>query len=124
MKAGVDDEDFGEGVGQLFGIARVCNDLPDGPERRHGDEVRLHQAAVGLLGIEKVALESGAVALGQLVEDFLLVVGFEAFEQVGGVVGVEVADGPREDVVGERLGELVADLFVDPGEDLEVEVRP
>ena len=122
VKTGIDDENLRERLRQILGFAREVDDLLHRPERRHGDEVRLHQAARGLLGIEQVALQGGALALRHLVEDFLLVVRLEAFEKVGRVVAVELADAAREDVVRQRLGELIADLFVDLGEHLEIEI--
>ncbi len=121
MEARIDDEDLRERLGQVLGVAHEVDDLADRPERRHGHEVGLHQAAGGLFRVEEVALQRGAVALRQLIEDFLLVVRLEASEQVGGVVAVEVADGARQDVVGQRLRDLVAHLLVDLGQHLEVE---
>ncbi len=122
MKTGIDDEDLRERLRQILGLAREVDHLLHRPERRHGDEIRLHQAAGGLLGIEQVALQGGAVALRHLIEDFLLVVRLEAFEKVGRVVAVELADAAGEDVVRQGLGELVANLLVDLGEHLEVEI--
>ena len=78
MKSRIDDEDLRERLGQIRGVAREVDDLPDRPERRHGHEVGLHQAAGGLLGIEQVALHGGPIALRELVEDFLLVARLEA----------------------------------------------
>ncbi len=108
--------------GRSGGIAGEVDDLLDRPERRHGDEVRLHEAAGGFFRVEQVALQGGALALRHLIENFLLVVRLEAFEQVGGVVAVEIADAARQDVVRQRLRQLVADLLVDLGQHLEVEV--
>ena len=120
----IDDEDLRERLGQVLGIAHEVDDLADRPERRHRHEVGLHQAAGGLFRIEQVALQRRAVALRKLIEDFLLVGRLEATEQVGGVVAVEVADGARQNVVGQRLRDLVAHLLVDLGQHLEVELGP
>ena len=123
VKAGIDDEYLRERLGQILGVAREIDDLADGPERRHRHEVGLHQAAGGLLRIEQVALQRRAVALRDLVEDLLLVVGLEAADEVGRVVAVEIGDGLGENVVGQRFRDLVAHLLVDLGQHLEVEVR-
>src|SRR5690606_8457315 len=83
---------------------------------------RLHEAAGRLLRIEKVALQCGPLAVGKLVENLLLVVGLEAFEQICGVVAVELGYSPREHIVGQSRGKLVADLLVDLRQDLKVEI--
>ena len=45
----IDDEDLVEAVGQILGLAHIVDRLPDRPERRHGDEIGLHDAAGGVL---------------------------------------------------------------------------
>ena len=68
----IDDEDFIEAVGEVFGHAHEIDRLPHRPERRHGDEIGLHDAAGGILGIFEAALELGALERGKLGEDVRL----------------------------------------------------
>ena len=76
--AGIDDEYLRERLRQILGVAGEIDHLTDGPERRHGNEVRLHEAAGGLFRVQQVALQCGALALRHLIENFLLVVFLEA----------------------------------------------
>ena len=48
----------------------------------------------------------------------------EALEDVGGVVRVELGDGPGQEFVRQRFHELVANCLVELREDLGVESRP
>ncbi len=123
-KRGIDDEDLRERVRQIVGVARVVDDLADGPVGRDGDEIRLHEAAGGLLGIFEVALERDALAHRELAEDLVLVALLEVFENVGRVVGLELGDRPGEQLVRQRLRKLVANAFLELGKDLVIEGRP
>ena len=96
------------------------DDLAHGPERRDGDEVRLHEAPCRLLRVLEVALDRDAVAGRQPAQDLLLVAFLEALV-VGGVVGVELGDG-----LGQEFGSASSagnsHRLVDL-EDLEIERR-
>ena len=75
----------------------------------YGDEIGLHEAAGGLLGILEVAFESGAIKRRKLRENLGLIFFFQALDDVGGVVGLQLANGLRQQFVRQRLGELIAD---------------
>ena len=94
----VDDVDLVEAVGQIGRLAHVVDRLADGPVRRHRDELGLHPAAGGIFRIKQAALERDALRRRQLLEDLLLLLLVEAFQQLDRVVGFELADA-----LGNRL---------------------
>ncbi len=44
----IDDVDLVERIGQILALAHEIDRLPHRPERRHGDELRLHAPAGGV----------------------------------------------------------------------------
>ena len=125
LEGRIDDEQLGERLRQIIGrrIAHRVDDVADGPVGRGGDEIRLHQAAGGVFRIVEVALDRGAIHGRQPGKDLLLVGGVEILDEVGGVVGVERIDRARQQLVRQRLGELVADARIDLRQHLEIEAR-
>ena len=98
---------------------------PDGPERRHRHEVRLHQTAGGILRIFEVALQRGAIAAAASAPGFPAGHRLgDVLEQVGGIVGLELGDGLGQHLVGQRRRELVAHGLVELGQHLRAEVAP
>ena len=119
---GIDRVDLVEAVGQIGGVAHVVDRLPDGPVRRHRDELRLHAPAGGVLRIKQAALQRRALCRRQLVEDLFLVLGIEAFEQFDGVVGLQFAHAFRDGLGFEFLENFLADGIVDLVQRREVEI--
>ena len=96
----IDDEDLEEIVRQLvrLGLAEEIQHLARRPERRHGDERRLHQAAGRALGGLERAAQHDALMRRQRLEDLRLLLGLERLEKGDGVVALELAHR-----LGERL---------------------
>ena len=109
--AGVDDEELVELVGQVLGLAHVVDDLADRPRRRHGDEVRLHQAAGGILRVFEAALQRDPLDRRDLREDLGLLLGLEVFEDRDRVVGFELADAFRHRLRRQLVEDLDADAY-------------
>ena len=84
----IDHEEHVELVGQLRLFAHVVDRPPDVPERRHGDEVRLHQPAGRLLRIVEAALDGGALDRRHLGEDLRLLLRLEVLEEADRIVGI------------------------------------
>ena len=120
--ARVDDEDLVEGLGQVGRLAHVVDRLPDRPERRHGDELGLHQPTGRVLRIVERALQGDALGRRQLVEDLGLVLLVEALEDRDGVVRVEVAHALGDGRRLELLEDFLADRLVDLGQGGEIEI--
>ena len=66
VEGGIDDEDLIEAVRQILRVAHVVDGLPHRPERRHGDEIGLHDAAGGVLGIFEAPLDRRPLEGGSL----------------------------------------------------------
>ena len=112
-------------LGQVLGLAHVVDDPADRPERRHRHEIRLHETAGGLFRIFQVALERGAVAGRDLRQDLLLVRLLEVLDEIGGVVGLELARRRWASMsLGSAARELVAHRLVELGQHLRIEGRP
>ena len=122
LEGGIDDEDLREALGQVLVVAHVVDRLADRPERRHGDELRLHAPARRLLGIVQRAAQADALGEGKLRQDLVLVGLVQVFEDVDGVVRVELLHAFRDLRVGQVLDDLQADRLVHLGERGEVEV--
>ncbi len=122
MIGGIDHEDLVEAVGQIVGLAHVVDRLPDRPERRHGDEIGLHDAAGGVLGIFEAALERDALEMRQLGEDVRLLFLVEILEQINRLVGIELLEGLGHLLGGHLLEHLVAHRLVELGQRRGVEV--
>ncbi len=121
---GIDDEDLVELVGQLLGLAQVVDGLADGPEGRDRDQLPLHEAAGTVLRVGEDRLENGAIARRNRLQDLALLLLLQILDQVDGIVGVELGDGRRQVDGAELLDHLVADLFLEFGENLRIEIRP
>ena len=119
--ARVDDVDLVELVGQVLLGAQVVDRLPDRPERRDGDEIRLHQTAGGILREVEAALQRQPLERRQLRKDLLAVGVVDVLEDVDGVVAVEAGNAARDLVVRDLLDDLGADVLVDFGQGRVVE---
>ena len=87
----IDRVDFIEAFRQIGRLAHEIDGLADRALRRHGDEFGLHAPAGGAFGIEQAPLERDAIGGRQLLEDLGLLVLRQIFENVDGVVGIELA---------------------------------
>ncbi len=123
MLVGIDRVDFIEPVGQIGRVAHVVDRLPDGPVRRHRDELGLHPPAGGVFRIKQAAFQRVALGLRQLFEDFLLVLLVEASEQFDGVVGFQFANALRDRLRFEFLEDFLADGVIDLVQRREIEIR-
>ena len=122
MVARIDDEHFVEAVGQVLGLAHVVDRLADRPERRHGDEIGLHDAAGGVLGIFEAPLERRALEGRQLGEDVGLLFLVEVLDDVDRIVGIELLERLGHLLGGHRLQHLVAHRLIELGQRGRVEV--
>ena len=64
----------------LVGVAHDVDRLARRPERRRGDECRLHQAAGGILRIIERALQLDPIGRRQRLQNFGLILRFEIFQ--------------------------------------------
>ena len=121
----IDDEDLEEGLRQmlLVGVAHDVDRLARGPERRRGDEGRLHQAAGGILRIVERALQLNPIGRRQRLQNFGLIFRFEIFEDADGIVAFEFADAFGDGLVGQLREDLLADVVVHFGQRGEIELR-
>ena len=119
---GVDRVDFIKPVRQVRRLAHVVDGLPNGPIRRHRDELGLHPPSGGIFGIEQPALDRDTLGRRQLFEDFLLILFVEIFEQFDGVVGFKLADAFRDRLRLQLFEDLLADGVVDLVQGGEVEI--
>ena len=122
MEARIDDVELGELVRQARLLAHEVDRLPDRPERRHGDELRRHPPAGGILRIVEAALERDALGVGKAGENLLAVFLVEVGDDLDGVVGIELADGLGDLLVRDRFQDLAADGVVDLGQRHPVEI--
>src|ERR687896_2654292 len=76
-----------------------------------------------MLRVFQVALERRTLEGWQLGEDLLLVTRLEVFEKVGRIVRLERRHGLRQELVGQRLHELVAHRRLELRKNLEIEAR-
>ena len=122
MPVGIDHVDFEEALGQVLGLlAHVVDGLPDGPGRRHRDELGLHAPPGRLFRIVE-ARELGALGRRKLLEDFGLLFLGQVFQDVDGVVGIEIADALGDGLGRQLLEDFLAHRVVDFGQRREVEV--
>ena len=121
-KLGSTTIELGELVRQPRFLAHEVDGLPDGPERRHGDELRGHPPAGGFLRIVEPALERDALRVGKAGENLLAVFLVEVGDDLDGVVGIELADGLGDLLVRDRFEDFAADGVVDLGQRQPVEV--
>ena len=122
LEGRVDDEDLAEAVGQVLVIAHVVDGLADRPEWRHRHELGLHAPAGGLFRIVERAPQPDALGERQLRQDLVLVLLVEVFQDVDGVVGIELLDGLGDLLVGQIVDDVEADRLVDLGQRGKVEV--
>ena len=120
--AGVDHVELEEAVRQIGGLAHVVDGVADGPGRRHRDELGLHAPAGGVLRIVQDALERDALGRRQLLQDLGLLLLRQVFENVGGVVGIELAHALGDGLGRQLLEDFLADRVVDLGQRGEVEL--
>ena len=86
MIGGIDHEHFVEPVGKVVGLAHEVDRLADRPERRHGDQIRLHDAAGGIVGIFKAPLKRRALERRERGENVRLVFLVEVLDQIDRIV--------------------------------------
>ena len=122
LEGRIDDEDLAETVGQVLVLAHVVDGLADRPERRHRHELGLHAPAGGLFRIVERAPQPDALGERQLRQDLVLVLLVEVFQDVDGVVGIELLDGLGDLLVGQVVDDVEADRLVDLGQRGEVEI--
>ena len=122
LEGRIDDEDLAETVGQVLVLAHVVDGLADRPERRHGDELGLHAPAGGLFRIVERAAQPDPLGERQLRQDLVLVLLVEVFQDVDGVVGIELLHRLGDLLVGQIVDDVEADRLVDLGQRGEIEI--
>ena len=122
MKGRIDDEHLIEAVGQILGIAHIVDGLPNRPERRHGDEIGLHDAAGRVLGIFEAPLDGRPLEGRKLGENVGLVLLVQILDDVDRLVRVELLERLGDRLVRHLLEHLVAHAFVELGERRGIEV--
>ncbi len=124
--AGIDDEDLVELVRQVgfVGVAHHVDGLPCRPERRHGDDRRLHQTTGRFVREVERALQGRSVDRRHGVEDLVLILLVQILQQRDGVVAFEILDVERDGRVRQLFEDVLADAVVHLGEGGEVEVAP
>ena len=122
MIGGVDHEDFIEAVGQVFRLAHIVDRLPHRPERRHGDEIGLHDAAGRILRIFEAALERETLEMRKLGEDVGLLFLVEVLDEIDRVVGIELLQRLGHLLGRHGLEHLVAHRLVEFGQRRGIEV--
>ena len=114
----IDDIDFPEIASQLAIVAQIVDHLPDIPVLRHRDEIALHQAAGGFLGIGEAlsiaARSSGSIASRTACWSFLL----QILDQRDRVVGIELGSDLGDLLRLHLLDHVVANIIVEFGIDL------
>ena len=100
----------------------IVDGLPHRPERRHGDEIGLHDAAGRVFRIFEAALERDALEMRKLGEDVGLLVLVEVLEQIDGFVGIELLQGLGHLLGRHVLEHLVAHRLVELGQRRGLEV--
>ena len=108
-------------VVSVFVGAQEVDDLADRPMLGHRDEVALHQAAGGFLGIGERFLDRGAVVGVERAQHGALLVLLDVLDDRDRVVGLELAGDLGDLVRLERVEQLLADLVVHLGEHVAVE---
>ena len=116
------DEHLVEAVRQILRVAHVVDGLPHRPEGRHGDEIGLHDAAGGVLGIFEASLDGRPLEGGKLGEDVGLVLLVQILDDVNCLVRVELLQRLGDRLVRHLLEHLVAHPFVELGERRGIEV--
>jgi hypothetical protein len=119
---GIDHEYLVERLGQLLRLAHEVDRLAHRPERRDGDELRLHQAAGAVLLVIEGPLKRDTLDRRQMPEDLGLIGVGEVLEDVDRIVRIEVAHALGDGFRLELLENFLADRVVDLGERREVEV--
>jgi hypothetical protein len=117
----IDHEDFPEIGGQVLVLAQIVEHVADGPMLGHRDQLALHQAAGGFLGIGKRFLDRGAIVGIERAEHFALVLRVHVLDDRDGVVGIEFGGDVRHLVRLERVDQILADPVVHLGEHVAVE---
>ena len=81
----------------------VVDGLPDGPIRRHCDELGLHPPSGGILGIKQPTLDRDTLGRRQLFQDFHLVGFVEVFEQFPRTPSLKVVKRDVVELILERI---------------------
>ena len=119
----VDDVDLVKGLRRVLHFAEIIDRAADRPERRHRDEIRLHQTARRVLGEIEAARQGRPFRQRQTFENGLAVFVLEVFENVDRVVGIEFAQAVDDGVDRQRFEQREPDRLVDFGQRREVEGR-
>src|SRR5690606_8649629 len=122
LEGRVDDENLAEPVRQILVFTHVVDGLADRPERRHCDELRLHAPAGRLFRIVESPPQPDPLGEGELREDFVLILLVEVFQDVDGVVGIELLNRLRDLRVRQVIHDVEANRFVNLGQGAEIEV--
>lgn len=77
---------------ETFFLAHIVDGLAHRPERRYGHEFRLHTPSGGAFRVIQRAPQPHPLGKRQLREDFVTVFLVEVFENVDGIVRIEIAD--------------------------------
>ncbi len=117
----VDDEDFPEVGGGVDGRLDQRHDLADAAALGDRDELALHQAAGGFLGVAERGFDIGAIGGGQRGKDALLLVVLEILDDGDGVVGVELGEHVGDGAGRHGGKDVLADIVVEFGDDLGIE---
>ncbi len=118
----VDHVELEEPLGQILGFAHVVDRLPDGPGRRHRDELGLHPPSGGLFRIVEALRQRDTIARRHLLEDLGLVLLGQVLEDVDRVVGIEIAHAFGDGAGLQLFEDLLAHRVVDFGQRREVEI--
>ena len=123
---GIDDEDVVKDrrqriLFQVGGLAHEVDGLADVPERGHGHQLALHEAAGAVLGVGQALLDEGALTGGYGLQHLLLFGLVQFLDDLDGVVAFQFGDGGRHVRDSQPLDDLVADRLVQLGQDFRVE---
>ena len=121
MMAGIDHEHFPEIGGEILVAAEIVEDVADPPMFRHRDQVALHQAAGGFLGVGQSLLDRGAIVGIERAQHGAAIVLVHVLDDRDRVVGIQFG-GERGDLIGiERAEHGVAHPVVHLGQHVAVE---
>src|SRR5690606_29930987 len=95
IETGVDDIDLVKIVRQIAVVAQIVDRLPYRPERRDGDELRLHPPAGGFLWKVQAALERDAFENRHLLEDLVSILFFQILKDIDRIIAIEIGHAAR-----------------------------
>ena len=110
--------------GQIVLRPQKINRLSNVPMIRCHDQLALHQATGGFLGIGQRLFDHDAVVVVQSVQNGFGLWIVEVFDQVDNVVGFQIAHGLGQNGGLHRTNHVFAQAFIQFGQDLAVKLGP